>query len=167
MEMIGPDTNVSVRYLVQDDDRQSPIASQIIDALTAEVRSHHRRHGRPSSMRPSSSRRCPSAAAPPREFIRVHPEHDLCIGSHTRPPWIPLARQPDDILRTEANHGRDEAQFPAAACEGLPDFVKGWFEFLGRGDDGDVKITARPILAPRHTSEDPCSKHRRPDRRSG
>ena len=34
--MIGIDTNVLVRYLAQDDERQSSLASQIIEALTAE-----------------------------------------------------------------------------------------------------------------------------------
>ncbi len=32
--MIGLDTNVVVRYLVQDDPEQSPIASSLIDGLT-------------------------------------------------------------------------------------------------------------------------------------
>lgn len=32
--MIGLDTNVVVRYLVQDDPDQSPVASAVIDALT-------------------------------------------------------------------------------------------------------------------------------------
>lgn len=35
--MIGVDTNVLVRYLAQDDATQSPIASRIIDALTADA----------------------------------------------------------------------------------------------------------------------------------
>jgi predicted nucleic-acid-binding protein len=32
--MIGLDTNVVVRYLVQDDPRQSPVATRIIDSLS-------------------------------------------------------------------------------------------------------------------------------------
>ncbi|MGH6620796.1 MAG: PIN domain-containing protein [Alphaproteobacteria bacterium] len=35
--MIGIDTNVLVRYLAQDDDTRSPIASQIVDGLTADA----------------------------------------------------------------------------------------------------------------------------------
>jgi len=35
--VIGVDTNVLVRYLAQDDATQSPIASRIIDALTADA----------------------------------------------------------------------------------------------------------------------------------
>lgn len=35
--MIGIDTNVLIRYLAQDDDTQSPIASRIIDGLTADA----------------------------------------------------------------------------------------------------------------------------------
>lgn len=38
--MIGIDTNVLVRYLAQDDDAQSPIASRLIDGLTAEAQAH-------------------------------------------------------------------------------------------------------------------------------
>ncbi len=34
--MIGLDTNVLVRYLMQDDPRQSPRATQLIEALSAE-----------------------------------------------------------------------------------------------------------------------------------
>lgn len=34
--MIGLDTNVFVRYVMQDDARQSPRASRLIDALTAD-----------------------------------------------------------------------------------------------------------------------------------
>ena len=34
--MIGLDTNVLVRYLMQDDDVQSPIATRCIESLTAE-----------------------------------------------------------------------------------------------------------------------------------
>ena len=34
--MIGIDTNVLVRYLMQDDDVQSPIATRFIESLTAE-----------------------------------------------------------------------------------------------------------------------------------
>lgn len=35
--MIGLDTNVLVRYIAQDDARQSPKASRLIDALTADA----------------------------------------------------------------------------------------------------------------------------------
>jgi predicted nucleic-acid-binding protein len=35
--MIGIDTNVLVRYVMQDDTRQSPLASRLIDSLTAEA----------------------------------------------------------------------------------------------------------------------------------
>ncbi|MFN5882175.1 MAG: PIN domain-containing protein [Burkholderiales bacterium] len=35
--MIGLDTNVLVRYIMQDDPRQSPKASALIESLTAEV----------------------------------------------------------------------------------------------------------------------------------
>lgn len=35
--MIGVDTNVLVRYLAQDDDVQSPIASRVIDGFTPEA----------------------------------------------------------------------------------------------------------------------------------
>lgn len=35
--MIGVDTNVLVRYLAQDDEMQSPVASKIIDGFTPEV----------------------------------------------------------------------------------------------------------------------------------
>ena len=34
--MIGLDTNVLVRYLMQDDDVQSPIATRFVESLTAE-----------------------------------------------------------------------------------------------------------------------------------
>lgn len=35
--MIGIDTNVLVRYLAQDDDTQSPVASRIIDGFSADA----------------------------------------------------------------------------------------------------------------------------------
>ena len=35
--MIGLDTNVLVRYIMQDDGRQSPIATALIEQLTAEA----------------------------------------------------------------------------------------------------------------------------------
>ena len=38
--MIGIDTNVLVRYLAQDDDVQSLVASRVIDALTVEAQAH-------------------------------------------------------------------------------------------------------------------------------
>jgi predicted nucleic-acid-binding protein len=34
--MIGLDTNVLVRYIMQDDPRQSPLATRLVDSLTAE-----------------------------------------------------------------------------------------------------------------------------------
>jgi predicted nucleic-acid-binding protein len=38
--MIGLDTNVLVRYVVQDDPRQSPKATRLIEALTADAPGH-------------------------------------------------------------------------------------------------------------------------------
>ncbi len=35
--MIGLDTNVLVRYIAQDDQKQSPLATNLIDALTSEA----------------------------------------------------------------------------------------------------------------------------------
>ncbi|WP_137890822.1 type II toxin-antitoxin system VapC family toxin [Ramlibacter sp. 2FC] len=35
--MIGLDTNVLVRYIMQDDARQSPLASRLVESLTAET----------------------------------------------------------------------------------------------------------------------------------
>jgi predicted nucleic-acid-binding protein len=34
--MIGLDTNVLVRYIMQDDSKQSPLATRIVESLTAE-----------------------------------------------------------------------------------------------------------------------------------
>ena len=35
--MIGLDTNVLVRYIMQDDTRQSPLASKLVESLTADA----------------------------------------------------------------------------------------------------------------------------------
>ena len=35
--MIGLDTNVLVRYIMQDDARQSPLATRLVESLTAEL----------------------------------------------------------------------------------------------------------------------------------
>jgi predicted nucleic-acid-binding protein len=35
--MVGLDTNVLVRYIMQDDAKQSPMANQLMESLTAEA----------------------------------------------------------------------------------------------------------------------------------
>ena len=43
--MIGLDTNVLVRYIMQDDVKQSPLAARLLESLTAESPVSYHRSG--------------------------------------------------------------------------------------------------------------------------
>ena len=63
-----------------------------------------------------------------RELIRAFAERDLRVGSHAHLPRVMLALRPGDVVGTDSDHGRVEAQFLAASRQGLPNGAKGPLE---------------------------------------